>query len=67
MPPADLGPETHWRDSAAQSRREAARALECATRCDLTADLLALDGVDLTLDTLTQPCALTRAALTGDP
>lgn len=60
MPPADLGPETRWRDSAAQARREAAGALECAARCGLTADLLALDGV-------TQPCALTRAALAGDP
>jgi|LakMenEpi03Aug12_release.lakeMendotaPanAssembly.Ray.scaffolds.fasta_scaffold1092653_2 hypothetical protein len=74
MPPADLTPEAWWR--AAAQRCRSARSYKGASRkwldiaardADLKADLLALDGVDLTLDALTQPCALTRAALTGDP
>ncbi len=58
--------EANWRDAAAELRRDAARALANAARCELMADLLALDGVTLLLDEATAPCALTPGALFGE-
>lgn len=60
------GAEANWRDAAADLRRDAARTLANAARCELTADLLALDGVTLSLDEATAPCALTPGALFGE-
>lgn len=43
-----MGPaETLWREEAERLRQEAAKAASCAARCDFAADLLAIEGLDL--------------------
>lgn len=66
--------ERYWRDAAARYRADRpswahpARWLQQQVRrCDLNADLLALDGVDLDPDAILATCALTPGALFGEP
>ena len=66
-------PEHYWRNAAARYREalptwaHPARWLQQqARRCDLNADILAIDGVDLDPDAILAPCALTPGALFGE-
>lgn len=68
-----LSPEAWWRAAAQRCRSTRSykgcsrRWLDIAARdADLKADLLALDGVTITLGALTAPCVLTRSALYGE-
>ena len=66
-------PERYWRNAAARYRADRpswahpARWLQQqARRCDLNADIIALEGVDLSPDAILAPCALTPGALSGE-